>query len=193
MKVALTVWEDKISPVFDVARTLLIAELENGEIVGRYYEPMFAEISSLLAEWLRELGVDVLVCGAISQVPAIILEAGGVRLLSFIGGNAEEVLTSFVKGEPITEMYSLPGCGRCHGRQRVRAGCVNQQFKEVRMMPGRDKTGPLGSGAGTGRGRGGCGSGQGGATSGQGRGAGKGQRQGAGKGTGRGRGNGNRS
>lgn len=192
MKVALTVWEGKISPVFDVARSLLIVELKNGEIAGRDYVPMFAEPSSRLGEWLRELGVDVLICGAISQVPAIILETGGVRLLAFIGGNVEEVLTSFVNGEPITEIYSLPGCGRCHGWQRGRAGCMNQQAKEVRKMPGRDKTGPLGSGAGTGRGRGGCGSNQGGNTSGQGRGSGTGQRQGAGKGAGRGRGSGNK-
>jgi len=185
MKVALTVWEDRISPVFDVARTLLIVELENGEIAGRDYVPMFAEPSSLLAERLRELGVDVLICGAISQVPAIILETGGVRLLAFIGGNVEEVLTSYVKGEPIASIYSLPGCGRSQGWHGGRAGFTNQPLKEVRTMPGRDKTGLSGSGPGTGRGRGGCGSNQSGGTSGQGRGSGKGRGQGTGAGRGR--------
>ncbi|MEZ4551736.1 MAG: hypothetical protein R2860_13105 [Desulfobacterales bacterium] len=43
MKVALTAWEDRISPVFDAARTLLIAEVENGEIVKRQHVSFFPE------------------------------------------------------------------------------------------------------------------------------------------------------
>ncbi len=39
MKAALTAWEKRISPVFDSAHTLLIAEIENGEVRDKHYEP----------------------------------------------------------------------------------------------------------------------------------------------------------
>jgi len=190
MKVALTIWEDRISPVFDVAQTLLIVEFYDGKIVRRFSETMLPEKSSCLAGWLKDLGVDVLICGAISHFPASIIESGGIQLQSFVGGKVEDVLSSYITGLQITTIYSLPGCGRQYRLQGSRAGFLHQQRKEVRIMPGRDKTGPQGGGSSTGRGRGGCGTGQGDITQGQGRGAGKGQKQGQGQGAGRGAGQG---
>ena len=38
MKVALTAWGDRISPVFDSAHTLLIAEIKNKQIISKHYE-----------------------------------------------------------------------------------------------------------------------------------------------------------
>ena len=66
MKVALTAWEDRISPVFDSARTLLIAEIKNGEIVDRRFETFIPDMFSRLSGTLDDLGIDVLICGAIS-------------------------------------------------------------------------------------------------------------------------------
>jgi len=197
MGVALTVWQDRISPVFDVAQTLLIVELHNREIIKRFSVPMVPRVSSHLAGWLKDLGIDVLICGAISQLPAAIVEAEGIQLLSFVGGNVEDVLRSYMNGIQITSIYALPGCGCRQRLQKGRAGFLTQQRKEVNRMPGRDKTGPpQGGGAGTGRGRGGCVSGQGDIPQGQPRGTGKGQGQnqgqGAGRGAGQGRGNRNK-
>lgn len=190
MKVALTAWENRISPVFDAARTLLIADIENGEIVNRRYDSLFPEMSARLAARLKDLGVEVLICGAISQLPAAVIEAGGVQLIPFIGGNIEDVLTSYAKGTQIVSVFSMPGCGGRQRRQRGRAFFLNEQ-KEVRTMPRGDKTGPGGKGPGSGRGQGPCGGGQGAGQSGQGPGRGeKGQGQGPGQGSGRGAGRG---
>lgn len=187
MKVALTTWEDRISPVFDAARNLLIAEIENGEVRDRRYEALFPEMPAQLGDRLKHLGVEVLICGAISQLPAAVIEAGGIELIPFIGGNVEDVLLSYAKGKRIVPVFSMPGCGRAR-RRRVR-GLWNTE-KEVNAMPRGDQTGPDGKGPGTGRGRGGCGGGQGVVQPGQGRGRGKGQGQGQGIGPGRGPGRG---
>ncbi|MBC2716332.1 MAG: hypothetical protein HF978_13565 [Desulfobacteraceae bacterium] len=191
MRVALTAWEDRISPVFDSAKTLLIAEIENREIVNRRYEAFIPEMSSRLAGMLSGLGLDVLICGAISQIPAGIIETCGIRLIPFIGGNVEEVLVSYANGEEIVPVFSMPGCGRRHRQKRGRVAFLNQQ-KEVRNMPGGDRTGPQGNGPGTGRGSGGGNKGKPGKIPGQGQGQGQGQGRGRGgrpgQGTGQGRG-----
>lgn len=186
MKVALTAWEDRISPVFDSARILLIAEINNGQILNRRFETFIPAMFSRLPERMNELGIDVLICGAISQIPARIVETCGVRLIPFVSGQVEDVLISYANGAQIVPAFSMPGCGRRHGQETGRKGFLNRQ-KEVRMMPRGDRTGPRGEGAGSGKGRGGCSPGQDGRGTGQGR--GRGGRQGKGQGQGQGRGN----
>jgi predicted Fe-Mo cluster-binding NifX family protein len=179
MKVACTAWEDRISPVFDSARSLLIADIENDQIVGRQYEIFNPQPVSRLADMLKALKIEVLICGAISQTPSIIIEASGVKLISFVGGKIDEILESYAKGIKIVPEYSMPGCGRQYRHKRRRRNPILKENKEVIHMPRGDGTGPKGQGRGQ-KGKGGCKGGQGGVN---GKGSGRG---GCGKGQGRG-------
>lgn len=183
MKVALTVWEDRISPVFDSARTLLIAEITDNEIVSRHFETFMPEMTVRLAGSLKNLHIDVLICGAISQFPAGIIENAGIELIPFVSGNAEDVLVSYANEIQMVPAFSMPGCGWRHGQKNGRKEFFNHQ-KEVRMMPGGNKKVPQRGGAGTGKGRGGCSSGKGGRNPDQ----GCGRRSGKGRGSGQGAG-----
>lgn len=189
MKVALTAWGDRVSPVFDSSRTLLIAKIENNEIVERRHEAFFPEMSWRLADVLNRLGIDVMICGAISQFPAGIIENSGIQLISFIGGNVEQVLGAYAEGMRIVPEFSQPGCGWRHGQRKGRNAILNH-YKEVKSMPKGDRTGPRGTGPGTGKGSGGCSNGNDSGKPGQGRGKGQGKGQGQGQGKGRGRGKG---
>ncbi len=189
MKVAITVWGNRISPVFDSANTLLIAEIENGQIINRYYEPFKPEISSKFAEKFKELDISVLICGAISEVPAAILAASNIECIPFISGSVFMVLESLALNKPIIPTFLMPGCRRCHG-QRKKNAYYGLAYKEVNNMPRGDGTGPMGKGPGTGRGQGGCTTGNPGQGQGMGQGQGRGQGRGMGKGQGRGQGQG---
>lgn len=113
MKVAVTVWEDRISPVFDVSRRLLIAEIENAQIMKRSYVIFNPELPSNLAKTLEELDVPVLICGAVSQVPANIIVAGGITLIPFIAGEVDRVLEAYAKGNSLEPTFVMPGCHGC--------------------------------------------------------------------------------
>ncbi len=182
MKVAITVWGNRISPVFDSANTLLIAEIQNRRIVSRYYESFNPDIPSLFAEKLEEMEISVLICGAISKVPAAILSASSIEFIPFITGSAFRVLENFALNRPIIPAFLMPGCRCCHGHGKKNA-YYGIDYKEVNNMPRGDGTGPAGQGPGTGRGQGGCMTGN----RGQGQGAGRGQKRGQGLGMGRGR------
>jgi predicted Fe-Mo cluster-binding NifX family protein len=191
MKTALTVWEDRISPVFDSARMLLVAEIENKKVTGRRYEPFDSDLSSHLAERLAELDIAVLICGAISELPANMIEAAGIKLIPFITGIANEVLYVYAKGIPIIPAFLMPGCG--HKRRRhagsgagKKAKCPFYSQKEVIYMPKGDGKGPQGRGPGTGKGQGGCKSGRGGGASSRNSGQGQGRRKWGGQGRGKG-------
>ena len=195
MKMALTVWGNRISPVFDSAHMLLVVEIENTKIISRRYEPFYPEFTTRLAVRLTVMNVTILICGAISEMPANVLEANGIKLIPFITGDAREVIDAYVKDVPSMPAFLMPGCSHKrhrHAGKRKKHGARFAQGREVTYMPRGDGTGPQGQGPRTGKGQGGSKSGKGGrrgsgANSGRGSGRGQGRGQGRGKGGGQGR------
>lgn len=129
MKIAITVWGKRISPVFDAARTLVIAGIEDGQVVT-------CEQVQLRPGYIREVvrllsgsGVEALICGAISHGLAEQIEAGGIRLIPFIAGKVDPILEWYARGVSITG-YQMPGCGcRGNGRGRGRRCGVGLEFE----------------------------------------------------------------
>lgn len=142
MRVVLTVWNGRIAPVFDVARSALVLEIEDGAVKGRQTEPLCAPGSMPQTASLMALKPDVLVCGAISRVLLDSVVAAGVRVFPFIAGTVEEVIAAYFKGTLTSSALAMPGCcGRGHQaragragrrgcRARLRVGCVSDGWKE---------------------------------------------------------------
>ncbi len=127
MKVGITVWGKRISPVFDAARTLLITDIANALQVKSELVQCRPEQPEAMMRLLQDNGVNVLITGAISREPAGRIEACGIHLIPFIAGRADQVLARYIEGNSITG-YHMPGCcnsaGNGHGRgQRCRNGC----------------------------------------------------------------------
>jgi predicted Fe-Mo cluster-binding NifX family protein len=134
MKVAVTVWEDRVSPVFDSARNLLIAEIENAQVINTHYQQFDPDQVSQFAEMLKAHEVDAIICGAISEGPANLLEAAGFELISFIAGNVIQVIENFVKENPVWTELIMPGCGRticCRGKIRKPLDLQDINRKEI--------------------------------------------------------------
>jgi len=162
MITALTIWENRISPVFDSSQTLLVAQIENNKIANRHLEPFNPSLPSHFADRLDAIGVEILICGAISQLPADIIEAMGIKLIPFISGNADEVLENLVKDQPIVPEFLMPGC-RSRNNENVYKGMPQSrrnQKKGVNHIPHGEGTGPKGKGPGKRKGQGRKGSGK---------------------------------
>ncbi len=112
MKVAVTVWEGRVSPVFDSAQTLLIAEIHDSEIIGETYQAFDPDLLLDVYKMLTKLGVNVLLCGAISEEPANMIEAAGIDLISFLTGEVKEVLSTYIHGNPTWSQVTMPGCAK---------------------------------------------------------------------------------
>ncbi len=123
MKIGITVWGNRISPVFDSAQTLLVAEIRQTEIINRRIEVFQAGLFSRFIELLEELEVQVLICGALSDQPAAMFEAGEIEVIPFVTGEVEAVLSYYVKGMDLTD-FIMPGCprNRCCGSEHCPAG-----------------------------------------------------------------------
>ncbi|PID77583.1 MAG: hypothetical protein CSB24_00740 [Deltaproteobacteria bacterium] len=128
MRVAVTVWEDRVSPVFDSARVLLVARIENGMIADRFYEPVNLSLVSRALEFLQQNHITKVICGAVSQESIALIENYGIELFPFITGKVEVILDRFAKGEEL-ENFAMPGCWcqcpRCPNSGRKKNGKQN--------------------------------------------------------------------
>jgi predicted Fe-Mo cluster-binding NifX family protein len=111
MRVALTVWERRVSPVFDCARLLLVADIENQTVIGRCYIPFLSTFPALRAAKLFDLGIDVLICGAISHVFASTIESYGIRIFPFVTGDPNRVLDAYLSDTLHRAEFQMPGFG----------------------------------------------------------------------------------
>ena len=114
MKVALTVWENRISPLFDCAGMLLVADIVDRTETGRKLESLHCESPFSRAEKLSDLGIEVLICGAVSNLFANIIESHGIRIIPFIAGPVDEVLYAYLTGRLLDSKFRMPGCKTRH-------------------------------------------------------------------------------
>ena len=114
MRVAISTWNGRVSPLFDVARTLLVLETGAAGIAERREQPL-AEGPAPRTQQIADAGVEVLLCGAISQPLADMLAARGVKVVAFISGEVEQVVRAYLAGVLDRGRFAMPGCRRRRG------------------------------------------------------------------------------
>lgn len=169
MKTAFAYWENRIAPVFDTARNLLLVESEGERITREERLPLADEPPLARTLRLVDLGVETLVCGAISRALQEMLPAYGIKVRGFVAGDLNEVVRAWLEEKMNQEVFAMPGCLGRGGHGRWSADKENN-------MQGRGRNTGAGGGQGQGAGR----------RQGQGQGQGQGMGQGSGQGMGQG-------
>jgi len=109
MKLVIPVCEGRVSNVLDFAHKAVVVELSDAEELGRAEVNLAGRGPASIAK-LRQLGVDTLICGAISRSMALGISACGIRLLPYVTGFIDEVIEAFKSGQLGSERFVLPGC-----------------------------------------------------------------------------------
>ena len=193
MRVAIPVFQSKISPRFDSTQNFVLLEIEKSKVMKREDLPTRGWPLSAKLKQMVDLEVDTLICGGIDLESMQQLNFSGIKVYSWITGDLEDVLTCFLN-QGLESGIILGARGRRKGRwQFCRAenhvcnmtySGSNPNREGVKIMPRRNGKGPNGQGAGGGRGTGCARKNQGvkGSDRGKGRGAGRCKANGSGKG-----------
>ena len=112
MKIAIPVWQDSISGVFDFADKLSLAEIEGQTEKNRFEIQLPNEPIPQKVGRLKELDVDVLICGAISKPLAFLIIGAGIKIIPFVSGQIDEVLSAYASGQLKGSRFLMPGCRR---------------------------------------------------------------------------------
>ncbi len=118
MKIAIPQWQGRVSPVFDVASTVMLADVEDARPLLRETVQLQADSLRQRALALAELGVGVLICGAVSRPLELALTHVGIEVIPQTCGEVEEVLLAYTDGSLLKHgRFLMPGC--C-GRRGIR-------------------------------------------------------------------------
>jgi predicted Fe-Mo cluster-binding NifX family protein len=153
MKLAIPIRDGRISPVFDAAGRFLVVEFEGREPARRSEYTVMEPGGEARAALLQELGVSMLICGAISNQAARIVERCGIELMPWLVGEIDDVIDAYCRGSLGGEGFIMPGCRRGRG-----AGRGHRQGRRF-LYRGDDRGGAAGDprrkpGSKTGRGGG---------------------------------------
>lgn len=126
MKIAIPIWEEKVSPVFDTALKLLVVNIDNNREESRFFYPIDEEDITRKCQRIRRLELDTLICGAVSQPFLQMLLSSGLDVIQEISGPAEDVLKAYLEGKIFQPRFLMPGCKRwqhrCCGKGDMGAG-----------------------------------------------------------------------
>lgn len=130
MRIAIPIWEDKISPVLDTASRLMIVEVVNGKESSRFEIYMDEEDLTKRVLRIRGIGVDILICGAVSRPFLRMLRANGIKIIPEIAGQADDVLGAYFQGTLLHSSFLMPGCRR-DGSQCQRGARLGRRVRGV--------------------------------------------------------------
>ena len=194
MKIAIPVFQTKISPRFDSTQDFILLQIEQRNVMKREKLPTKGWPLSAKINHLVDMGVDTLICGGIDLESMQQLNYNGIKVYSWITGEVEDAVTCFLN-QGLESGIILGTHGRRKGRWRF---CTmgnhfcnmdqpgfNPKREGVKIMPKGDGTGPQGQGTGAGKGSGCAKTGKSGKGSAKGKGRETGQCKARGTGNGR--------
>ncbi|MFH1741887.1 MAG: hypothetical protein ABIH23_23030 [bacterium] len=165
MKIAIPEFQGRVSPVFDSSQRLLVFKLHDDREPECQEENWSSLAPVARVARLREIGVDVLLCGGISGWLSEQVAAQNIQLFPWIAGDIQQVLAAYLGGRLPDPQFAMPGC--CGRRWRGgRDRCADAFFSTngngfVHAGEGIDSTGKrrgrsmgLGSAVQSGKGRG---------------------------------------
>ena len=104
--------------MLDVARNLLVVDIEAGTERNRQHQSLAETGIPARIERLKAMSVNVLICGAVSRPLEQALASSGVKMVPHVCGNVEEVLRAYLTNRLQDSTFIMPGCGGCWRRGR---------------------------------------------------------------------------
>ncbi len=122
MKIAIPLFETRVSPRFEYADKTLIVTVEESIVKDSLEAPLFNMDPLERIVFFKESGVSVIICGGVSRVLENTLKESRIDVIPWVTGEAQDALKLFLK-------HRLePGTMICRGRRgRWRFCCHSRQ------------------------------------------------------------------
>lgn len=110
VRFAISVCRGRVAPVFDVSRELIVYEAVDGELRAFAANLSAVGYTSLRASLVKKMGIEVLLCGAVSCVLRAVLVGLEIEVIPFIAGGVDDVLQAYCDGGFDGSGFRMPGC-----------------------------------------------------------------------------------
>ncbi len=113
--------------MFDVSREAIVFEVDKRRVAASSQQALVCDDLPQKSQQLSNLGINTLVCGAISNDALEQLQAIGINVIGFVTGEVDTVVRALIEGDLPNTTLAMPGCQRANGgglcrRRRNRMG-----------------------------------------------------------------------
>lgn len=108
-RLAIPTWKEQVSTTADFAQQFLLVDVGRGREVAREEEAFEQSMPEARARQLKDKGVQVLLCGAISQPFAWSVTRKGIQIVPLVAGQVDNVVAAYLCGRLTDPGYLLPG------------------------------------------------------------------------------------
>jgi len=109
MRIAIPVWENRVSPLFDSAGHILLADgnknkIDKQEILNVESLTLFQRI-----DLLQKLKVNIFICGGITRSILETINNKNIKTIPFVCGDIKEIILAALKGKDVGTLFAMPG------------------------------------------------------------------------------------
>jgi len=97
MKIAITCWGSRVSPLFDTTRKIVIIETDASGIQNSGEVDISPVNPFSRAGFLQDMGVEVLICGGISECYLQQMAALKIKVIPWISGEVDKIISEYIK------------------------------------------------------------------------------------------------
>ena len=112
MKAGISTWNKRVSPVMDRSVLVLVYDIEEGEAKQKDEIDLCEKSDGEKIEALARSGIEILVCGAISNNFMRQIRGAGIDLVPWVSGSNEMILKALTNGYLGPTEFLMPGCAR---------------------------------------------------------------------------------
>jgi predicted Fe-Mo cluster-binding NifX family protein len=118
-KIAVPLFEDRVSPHFGTSRTMLLATVDHGAIQNEAIWEVGGNGPMEMARHLVSLGIQFLICGGIHRPCKDWLTRNGITVIENQKGKAKEVIRKWLQDRPsVVDPGPRNGKGEESGKRR---------------------------------------------------------------------------
>lgn len=99
MRIAVTYEDGQVFQHFGHTERFKVYDVENGKVVTATTVNTNGSGHGALADILKKISVDTLICGGIGGGAKIALSEAGIRLFGGVSGDADKAVESFLEGQ----------------------------------------------------------------------------------------------
>ena len=108
-RVAIPIFQQRVSPVLDSCRHLLLIDIEKGTEKGRKNIYLGEMSLTERCDIFAQLKVAIVICGGVSEIFANMLAGSKISLLNGIAGEIDAVITAYLKDRLDNPQFYMPG------------------------------------------------------------------------------------
>lgn len=109
IRIAIPIFHNRVSPVLDTCTRLLFIDFEEKISVERREISFGIYSQPERFETIKKLKPDAVICCGISEVLDRRLQSAGIRLISGIAGDVEQVAEAFLSNRLDAPCFRMPG------------------------------------------------------------------------------------